>query len=147
GAEPVNVEAFRLEHLVQPTDLTWSADGTRLLVYTSNPPRTQVVWPATGRIEVRPTNQATDVSFASDSRYAVVAQPVLMGRRSGLQWFDTDSGRFTPLIPSESMLSEPAVSPDGSTVAYVTSDVDFDVMAIPLDGSPVRLFLASRLAE
>ncbi len=147
GAEPVKVEAFRLEYLVQPTDLTWSAGGERLLVYTSNPPRMQVVWPATGRIEVRRAGGASDVSFTSDSRHAVVAQPVLMGRRTGLQWFDTDTGRFTPLIPSESMLSEPAVSPDGSTVAYVTSGVDFDVMAIPLDGSPVRPLLASRLAE
>ena len=147
GAEPVRVEAFRLENLVQPTALAWSPDATRLLVYTSNPPRTQVVWPATGRIVIRPASGPTDVSFTNDSRYAVVAQPDLMGQRTGFQWFNTDTGQLTTLMPSESVLSHPAVSPGGSTVAYVTSDVDYDVMSIPLDGSPVRPLLASRLAE
>ncbi len=147
GAEPVRVEEFQLENLVQPTGLTWSADSTRILVYTSNPPRTHVVWLASGRIVTRPATGQTDVSFTNDSRHAVVAQPDLMGRRTGLQWFDTDTGQFTTLMPSESVLSHPAVSPDGSTVAYVTSDVDYDVMSIPLDGSSMRPLLASRLAE
>lgn len=147
GAEPVRVEAFGLEHLVTPTALAWSADATRLLVYTSNPPRTHVVWPATGQVVSRPTSGRTDGSFTSNPRYAVVAQPALMGGRTGLQWFDTDTGRFTPLISSESVLSLPVVSPQGSTVAYVASEQDYDIMSIPLDGSPVRSHLASRLAE
>jgi serine/threonine protein kinase/Tol biopolymer transport system component len=147
GADPVRFEPFALEHLVTPTRLAWSRDSTRMIVYTSNPPRTHMVRPDAGQITVNPAEGRTDVSFSADPTFAVVAQPSIIGARTGLQWLDTGTGRLAPLIPSESVLSYPAVSPDGATVAYVANEVDYDLVEIPLDGSPVRPLLASRLAE
>jgi WD40 repeat protein len=39
------------------------------------------------------------------------------------------------------------VSPDGTRVAYVTNDTDFDIVQVALDGSGVRPLLASRVDE
>ena len=67
--------------------------------------------------------------------------------RSGLEWLDTETGHLFPLLPSESALSYPSVSADGTRVAYTTGDLDYDLVEIPLDGSPIRPLLASRLPE
>jgi Tol biopolymer transport system component len=144
GAEPVRFEAFPLLHLIAPTSIAWSADSTRLLVFTSGPARIHVVSPAAGTATQMPGVARMDMSFAAGRKFAVVAQPYT---RTGLRWLDTDTGRLAPLIASESMLSYPAVSPDGSSVAYVANDTDYDLVEVPLDGSPIRGLLASRLAE
>jgi Tol biopolymer transport system component len=77
----------------------------------------------------------------------VVARPSSTAARSGLEWFDTETGRLLPLLSSESALSYPSVSPDGSSVAYTVGETDYDLVQIPLDGSPIRPLLASRLSE
>jgi serine/threonine protein kinase/WD40 repeat protein len=147
GAQPVRFEKFPLRHLIQPTRIAWSSDSTRLLVFTSSPPGINVVSPPTGQIRTLPMERRTDVSVSADPRFAVVAQPLRQAVRTGLQWLDVDSGRLSPLLSSENTLSYPAVAPDGSKVAYVANETDFDLAEIPLDGSPVRSLLASRLAE
>ena len=147
GAEPVRVEVFPLLNLIQPTRLAWSSDSARLLVFSSGAAQIRVVWPSEKKIKEIPLDRRTDVSVSADPRFAVVAQPSLEATRTGLQWLDTETGRLAPLITSESMLSSPTVSPDGSSIAYVANEVDFNLAAIPLDGSPIRPLLASRLAE
>ena len=147
GAEPVRLEAFPLRDLIQPTRVAWSPDSARLLIFSSGPAQIHVVWPSERKIKQIPLDRRTDVSMSADPRFAVVAQPSLEATRTGLQWLDTETGRLAPLLTSENMLSSPAVSPDGSSIAYVANEVDFDLVAIPLDGSPIRPLLASRLAE
>ena len=147
GAEPVRVEVFPLLHLIQPTRLAWSADSARLLVFSSGPAQIRVVWPSEKKIKELPLDRRTDVSVSADPRFAVVAQPSLEATRTGLQWLDTETGRLAPLVTSENMLSFPAAAPDGSSVAYVANEVDYDLAVIPLDGSPIRPLLGSRLVE
>jgi eukaryotic-like serine/threonine-protein kinase len=147
GATPVQFEKFPLKSLIQPTRLAWSQDSTTLLVFTSSPPEVHVISASTGQVTTWPIERRTDLSASVDPRFAVVAQPLRQAVRTGLQWLDTDTGRLTPLLSSENTLSFPAVSPDGSRVAYVANETDYDLMEIPLDGSPVRPLLASRLAE
>jgi serine/threonine protein kinase/Tol biopolymer transport system component len=147
GAEPVRVESFPLLHLITPTRVAWSADSGRLLVASSGPSNVYVVSLATGKVSRLPVAGAPDVSFTGDPRFAVAALPSVPDVRSGLQWLDTNTGDLSPLVSSESVLSYPKVSPDGSRVAYVANDTDYDLVEIPLNGSPVRPLLASRVIE
>jgi hypothetical protein len=66
---------------------------------------------------------------------------------SGLYWFNVDTGRFSPYRLSELPLTSIAVAPDGLRLAYTVAEDDLDLVDIPLDGSPVRPLLASRLRE
>lgn len=147
GAPPVQFEPFGLRALIQPTRLAWSKDSTTLLAFTSSPPEVHVISPSTGHITRWPIERRTDLSASMDPRFAIVAQPLHQAVRTGLQWLDIESGGLTPLLSSENTLSFPAVAPDGSRVAYVANETDFDLAEIPLDGSPVRSLLASRLVE
>jgi Tol biopolymer transport system component len=147
GAEPVRFEAFPLKHLVTPTRVAWAVDSNELMIFSSNPAQIHVVRLSDGTIRQMPMDTRTDMSLSSDGRFAVVAQPTFTATRTGLQWLDTNSGQLAPLLSSENILSFPKVAPDGSRVAYVASEVDYDLVEIPLDGSPIRPLLASRLVE
>jgi Tol biopolymer transport system component len=147
GAPPVQFEKFPIRNLIQPTRLAWSQDSTKLLVFTSSPSQVHVISPSTGQITTWPIERRTDLSASINPRFAVAAQPLRQAVRTGLQWLDTDTGRLMPLLSSENSLSFPSVAPDGSKVAYVANETDYDLMQIPLDGSPVTPLLASRLAE
>jgi Tol biopolymer transport system component/tRNA A-37 threonylcarbamoyl transferase component Bud32 len=147
GAEPAPVDVFPRLHLIQPTRLAWSADSTHLLVITPIPFEARVVWPNERRVTTFPILAPTDASYSRDGIHAVVARRGYGTTRLGLEWQDTRSGRLLPLVSSESKLTLPAVSPDGSRVAYVTNDTDFDIVEVPLDGSGGRPLLASRLDE
>jgi eukaryotic-like serine/threonine-protein kinase len=147
GAEPVRFEPFPLLNLITPTRITWAADSTRLLVFSAGARQITFVSLADQSIRQMPVEGRVDMSWGVDPRFAVVARPSPTAARSGLEWFDTETGRLSPLMSSESALSSPAVSPDGSSVAYTVGDTDFDLVEIPLDGSPIRPLLASRLPE
>lgn len=143
----MRVEPFPFLNLITPTRIAWTGDSTRLLVFSSGPARLHLVSPAAGTVRQLPAEGRTDLSFSADPGFAVAAQPGVLPFPTGLQWLNTETGRLTPLLSSESLLSYPAVSPDGSKVAYVANDSDYDLLEIPLDGSPIRPLLASRLAE
>jgi Tol biopolymer transport system component len=147
GAPPVQFEPFGVRNLIQPTALAWSPDSTKLLAFTPSPPEVHVISPSTGHITKWPIERRTDLSTSMDPRFAIIAQPLHQAVRTGLQWLDLETGRLTPLLSSENTLSSPTVGPDGSRVAYVANETDFDLAEIPLDGSRVRSLLASRLIE
>ena len=147
GAEPVRFEPFPLLNLITPARLAWAADSSRLLVFSSAGAKISVVSLADQRVRDLPVEGRLDLSWGRDPRFAVVARPSLTATRSGLEWFDTETGRLLPLLPSESTLTFPSVSPDGSKVAYGAGDIDYDLVEVPLDGSAIRAVLASRLPE
>ena len=68
------------------------------------------------------------MSWGLDPRFAVVARPTVTAARSGLEWLDTETGHLSPLLSSESALSYPSVSADGSRVAYTIGDIDYDLV-------------------
>jgi len=147
GAPPVRFDPFPLLHLITPTRVAWSADSSRLLVFGAGSSRLYVVSLAERTVNQFPVSGRVDLSWGADPHFAVVARPSPTAIRTGLEWLDTRTGRLSPLLPSESALSYPSVSPDGSSVAYTAADADFDLVEIPLDGSPIRPLLASRLPE
>jgi Tol biopolymer transport system component len=147
GAGPVRFEPFPLLNLITPARLAWAADSTRLLVFSAGDSRVSLVSLTDQGVREMSVDLRVDMSWGLDPRFAVVARPSSTAARSGLEWFDTETGRLLPLLSSESALSYPAVSPDGSSVAYTVGETDFDLVEIPLDGSPIRPLLASRLFE
>jgi WD40 repeat protein len=147
GAPPVRFDPFPLLHLITPTRVAWSADSSRLLVFGGGVSRLYVVSLADRIVNEFPVSGRVDLSWGPDPRFALVARPSPTAIRTGLEWLDTRSGRVSPLLLSESALSYPSVSPDGSSVAYTVGDSDFDLVEIPLDSSPIRPLLASRLPE
>ena len=147
GATPVRFEPLPLYNLITPTRLTWAPDSNRLLVFSSGPTLIHLVALKEQRVTAMPAEGRVDLAWGAHPRFAVAARPSSTAARSGLEWFDTETGRFLPLLSSESPLSFPAVSPDGASVAYTVGETDFDLVEIPLDGSPIRPLLASRLSE
>ena len=147
GADPVRFDAFALENLVTPVRLAWAADSARLLVFSSVGPRIDVVSLADRSVRPLPVGSRVDLSWGRDPRFAVAARSTLTATRSGLEWLDTETGRFSSLVTSESVLTHPSVSPDGTRVAYTVGELDYDLMEIPLDGSAIRPLLGSRLPE
>jgi hypothetical protein len=147
GAGPVRFEPFLLLNLITPTRIAWAADSVRLLVYSAGSRRITLVSLTDQSVREMPVEGRADVSWGLDPRFAVVARPSPHAIRFGLEWFDTETGRLSPLLSSEGTLSYPAVSPDGSSVAYTVGETDFDLMQIPLDGSSITPLLASRLSE
>jgi eukaryotic-like serine/threonine-protein kinase len=147
GADPVRFDPFPLLNLITPTRIAWAADSTRLLVFSAGSARVDVVALGDRSVRPLPVEGRVDFSWGRDPRFAVAARSSLTATRSGLEWFDIETGRFSPLASSESVLTSPSVSPDGTRVAYTAGDLDYDLVDIPLDGSPLRPLLASRLPE
>jgi Tol biopolymer transport system component len=147
GTSPVRFEPFPVRNLITPTRIAWAADSARLLVFGWGVQNITLVSLTDHSVREMPAEGRVDMSWGADPRFAVVARPALTAIRSGLEWLDTQTGHLSPLISSESMLSYPSVSPDGSRVAYTVGETDLDLVEIPLDGSPIRPLLASRLSE
>jgi tricorn protease len=58
-----------------------------------------------------------------------------------------ENGRHWPIAVQQQPMHHPTVSPDGSRVAYQSGLSHADVIAVPLDGGPVRTVLGSTLTE
>lgn len=147
GVEPVRFEPFPLLNLITPTRIGWAADSSRLLVFSSNPSLIRLVSLTTGSVTPLPADGRVDLAWGGDPRFAVVARTSGAAGRTGLEWLDTDTGRLSALISSESALSYPSLAPNGSSVAYTAGESDYDLVEVPLDGSAIRPLLASRLPE
>jgi len=78
-------------------------------------------------------------SWLPDGRRIVFAAEFL-GRTPGkhLWTADTDSGQVTPITASSGSEEYPALSPDGRQIAFTASEEHYDLVEIPLDGSPLR---------
>ena len=60
---------------------------------------------------------------------------------------DTEAGRITPLTASSGSEEYPALSPDGRQIAFTDSEEHYDLVEIPIDGSPLRRVLATSRTE
>jgi Tol biopolymer transport system component len=80
------------------------------------------------------------LAWMPDSRHLVFsAGPLGIG--------DTESGRYWPIAIQGQPMLHPTVSPDGRRVAYQSSLSHADVIAVPLDGGPLRTLLGSMRTE
>ena len=87
-------------------------------------------------------------SWMPDGRRIVFAAEFL-GKTPGKHlWVaDTESGQVEPLSASSGSEEYPALSPDGRQIAFTASEEHYDLVEIPLDGSPLRRVLATSRTE
>jgi Tol biopolymer transport system component len=126
-----------LDCCLTPPSLHWSPDGSFLLA--QNPTETSrarlhKIWPD-GRSQDLAHSAGPRVSLLPGGRYAVSPSYSWFGGDQGLRFFDINSGTFSPLLPSQNPLTDPAASPDGRRVAYVTQTHGLALREIMLDGS------------
>ncbi|MDZ4799727.1 MAG: protein kinase [Bryobacteraceae bacterium] len=143
-AEPKPVSGFDPECCFAPDHLTWSPDSKRLLVSipTAHGQEVWLVNAAGGsrRLLESLGSSFLDVAWLSDGRHGVLSA----GDDPGLRLIDTDTGRLSWLLPS-STATQPSVSRDGSRIAYVEGARRFSLLEMPIDGSPPRPMVRSRL--
>ena len=145
---------FKLASDLTGISLDFSPDGRTLLLSAARADASGVTYPLwlvpfpEGRVE--PSQVAfdalpvfmggADVSWMPDGNRLVVAS-------DRLWMIDLTRKTATPILPSLTDQDSPAVSPDGSRLAFRSGGPSFDVVEIPLDGSPVRETHATSLME
>jgi Tol biopolymer transport system component len=165
-SSPVGAEAKRYartpfgELTFSDAFMRFTPDGSRLAVWARTwpmGPKTPSLWIVpigpgipylvTGTPQDLSTNLPPRFDWSSDNRHIVAAL-----ERNGVQglhlWLlDTVTGETTPLTSGAGAENTPAVSPDGGRIAYATQDTNFDLIEVPLDGSPARDLLATSRNE
>ncbi len=140
--------------------LRFAPDGSKLLAWvqpadtdrTRQPPKFWMLpWPAGQPYEVLasfPLPGRATVSFEwfPDSRRIVMATTDAT-RGSHLWIADTERGTREVLTATQLSENRPALTPDGNRVAFTSEAVDFDLIRIPLDGSPPQAELATSRSE
>ena len=89
------------------------------------------------------------VSFGwlPDNRHIVMSNGIGPTPGTHLAIADTRTDRLTPLTMTPSNEQSVAVSPDGRTIAFTRAETDFDLVEIPIDGSPPKSFLKTTRDE
>jgi Tol biopolymer transport system component len=82
-------------------------------------------------------------SWMPDGRHIVFGGVVPGSMGADLQTIDTKRGIMRPLSMLTRNALDASASPDGSTIAFNAEESDFDLIAVPLDGSPVTPLLAT----
>ena len=81
---------------------------------------------------------ARPFSWMPDSR-RIVFEAQTPGTSSVHLWMaDLQSGALQAVTASNTEEAYPAVSPDGKRIAFIGAPSDFDLVEIPIDGSPMR---------
>ena len=86
-------------------------------------------------------------SWMPDNRTIAFGGLVPGASSPDLHLADTASGLVRPITATTLNAIEPAVSPDGDRLAFTLAQDDFDLVQIPVDGSPVAPVLATARNE
>jgi Tol biopolymer transport system component len=87
-------------------------------------------------------------AWMPDGRRIVFAAEFLARTPGKHLWTaDTETGRIAPLTASDGSEEHPALSPDGRRIAYTAGEEHYDLVEIPLDGSPLRPVLSTSRTE
>jgi serine/threonine protein kinase len=149
-----------LDRVVSDGLLRYSPDGSKLLVWANGygwggtPQGTQFVMIANPDSAPTPvllslTGPRTSPLFAwlPDNRHIVLVRNDGPTVGSHLWIGDVETGRTQPLTVTNGNESSPAVAPDGRRLAFTSEATDFDLVLMPLNGSPMRTFLSSTRNE
>jgi len=139
-----------------PVHLRFSPDA-RKLIATLYAPDAQMWWlPFPGGDDERrrprrlfaSTNFAEPaiVSWMPDSRRVVMAL-LEISDASELWMADTEANTFERITAGAGPNDDPSVSPDGRQLLFASYAADWDLVALPLDGSPIHNVLATSRSE
>jgi Tol biopolymer transport system component len=90
---------------------------------------------------------ASPFSWMPDGRHVVFGAPAPGSFGADLQLVNTANGHMRPLTFLTSDAIEASVSPDGKRIAFISSEENFDVVSVPLDGSPMKTLYGTRRNE
>jgi Tol biopolymer transport system component len=86
-------------------------------------------------------------TWLPDNRHVVVMRSDGPTPGTHLWLADTAANAVWPLTSTAGNEMKPAASPDGRTIAFDSNATDFDLVEVPLDGSPLKPFLSSTRNE
>jgi len=146
GSTPKELPGFNGDCCFAPDFMTWSGDSRQIL-FSFPTDHGQELWvtpiPGKPRKLIESIGRTKLIaSWFPGERFAVYSSI----DQSGLRMVDTISAETSQLLPS-STASEPAVSRDGSRIAYTEAAARFSMVEIPVNGSPARPLLPSRLTK
>lgn len=87
------------------------------------------------------------MSWLPDSRHVIFGAELPGNSGTHLYSVDTDKSTILPVTSGAGEEAEPAVSPDGNSIAFTSGGTDFDLIEFPLDGGPLRTLLATSRNE
>src|SRR5262245_56301498 len=139
--------------------MDFSPDGSKLLAWLwrdadSSGPRTgfweipmpdgdpRMVLPSLAGVRMPPM-----FDWLPDSRHIVVVRSDGPTPGTHLWVADTATDTLRPLTATAGNENFPNVAPDGHTIAFTTEATDFDLVEVPIDGSPLQPFLSSTRNE
>jgi Tol biopolymer transport system component len=148
--------SLRVKEFSTPAYLQFSPDGRELLLSAWDDSGDAPIWllpfPANAgqphRLVPKVPGLAAQLepaqlSWMPDSQHAVTVFRTSSAPKRGLWITDVRTGAATPLSLGVTAQSSPDVSPDGSSVVFTAGGPGYDLVDLPLDGSPMRDFLAT----
>jgi eukaryotic-like serine/threonine-protein kinase len=87
------------------------------------------------------------INWMPDSRYFVMGLTRASDAAQEIWMADSRKQTAEPLLVGEGERGSPAVSPDGTKIAFDSSNTNFDIVEIPLAGGPVRPLVATSRNE
>jgi Tol biopolymer transport system component len=146
---------FSVKSMYNPTYLQFSPDGKQLLLadWTDEGDTATWVLPFPESAQARrlvpkirrvgPQLDPTRVAWMPDSQRAVMVFATGSTPKGGLWMVDVRTGAATPLAAGPTQQGSPSVSPDGTKIVFTSGGPGYDLVEVPLDGSPMRDFLAT----
>jgi Tol biopolymer transport system component len=165
GANPRPTSIVNLaSQALNDASLKFSPDGSKLLVWTFGWILSEtgqlnanqfwlVSWPdgsarrVLSSLSTRGRSGAVVFDWLPDNRHIVISLGGLDTTERHLWIADTERDRIEPLTNGHTSESSPAVSPDGSRIAFTVEEANFDLVTIPLDGGEPATILATARNE
>ena len=141
--------------------LHFSPDGSRLLLWILSEAQKDRTNAQTGFWAIRMSDRTVQrvlpsfagprssalFSWLPDNRRIVFLHSGGSASGTHLWIADVDGDHAKPLTVTHVAEGSPAVSPDGTQIAFTSEAIDFDLVMLPLDGSPARPLLSSTRNE